>query len=495
MSAAVIPQETINQYLQMLGDPRVADALRKATTQGITQTTGLVYFDLRGPAKSTYPVLTPIRNVLPRRPGRGGTAVNWRAITAINTTTIPAGVSEGNRNAFMSLSEVDFTRAYRGIGGEMYTTFEADYAAENFDDVKAKAALIGLQATMISEEYGILGGNTSLALGTTPTPALSASTTGGNIGSVTVSVKCVALTPDGFRYASLASGIQQQIVRTNADGSTDTINGGTAQPSAEATIAATGPTASVTATVAQVPGAVAYAWFVGSGAGNEKIAGITTTTQFVATTIPGSGQAASGLTASDFSKDALMFDGLLTYAFNAANGGYFSNQNNTTLTSDGAAGIVEINNVFAFYWNNFRLHVDEIWCHAQEQQDITAKVIAGGGTPLFRLNLANGADNGAVEAGARVTQLLNPITGQKCALNVHPYMPAGTILGRIKTLPPGTYPNSNIGETVEMETRRDYYQIQWPITRRRYEFGVYADLTPIVWAPFVLSAITNIKQG
>src|SRR6185312_9298544 len=157
--------------------------------------------------------------------------VNWRVLTGINTTTVPAGVSEGNRNAVMSVGETDFLRPYRGLGMENSATFEADYAAQNFEDVRALAGLTALQALMISEEYAIVGGNTSLALGTTPTPSLAAVTgQGGTIGTgITVAVICVALTNDGNRYASLSGGIKQTISRTNADGSADTINGGTAE--------------------------------------------------------------------------------------------------------------------------------------------------------------------------------------------------------------------------------------------------------------------------
>jgi hypothetical protein len=43
------------------------------------------------------PVITPLRNLIPRVKGNGGTATNWKAITGINTTNVGLGVSEGNR--------------------------------------------------------------------------------------------------------------------------------------------------------------------------------------------------------------------------------------------------------------------------------------------------------------------------------------------------------------------------------------------------------------
>src|SRR5579859_420301 len=500
MSTALNSNETLDLVRKALGAPGSLDELRKA---GITVSTGLVYFDLRTPARSLYPVLTPLRNSIPRRQGRGGTAVNWRALTGINTTTLPAGVSEGNRNAVMSVTEANYVRAYAGLGMENYASFEADYAAENFDDVKAKAALTALQALMIAEEYEILGGNTSFALGTTPTPTLITSTTGGSIAATTtVSVICVALTPDGYRYASLAAGIKQTIARTNADGSTDTINGGTAQASTNATIATgAGSTNSVSASVAVVAGAAAYAWYVGL-AGSEKISAITTLNSVLITALPGSGQTAASLTATDFSKDGLMFDGLLTYGYNqSVNLGYFASQatgtpgTGTPLTTDGAGGILELNTMFQYYWNTWRLSPDEIWVHAQEQQNITKKIIANGGAPLIRLTTTATTGAEDISGGARVSEVINPITGQKVPLRVHPFMPAGTLLARVKQLPPGTYPNSQVADTVEIETRRDYYQLEWPLRSRKYEYGVYVDETPVVWAPFVMGVINNIANG
>ncbi len=40
-----------------------------------------------------------------------------------------------------------------------------------FDDVQAIGAKVGLEACMLGEELLILGGNTSVPLGTTPTPS------------------------------------------------------------------------------------------------------------------------------------------------------------------------------------------------------------------------------------------------------------------------------------------------------------------------------------
>ncbi len=169
----------------------------------------------------------------------------------------------------------DYIATYKGIGIETNVDFEAQYAGQNFDDIRALAAQTGLEALMLGEEALILGGNTSMALGVTATPTLAASTSGGSLSAGTLSVICVALTLDGLINSSLASGIQASITRANADFSSDTFGGGAAQKSAAAAVAVTGSTGSVTASVAVKRGAFGYAWFWGT-AGAEALGAITT---------------------------------------------------------------------------------------------------------------------------------------------------------------------------------------------------------------------------
>jgi hypothetical protein len=175
--------------------------------KGITQATGLVTFDLEAPAKSLIPVITPLRNMTPRVAGKGGTGANWKAIVAINASLASAGVSEGNRGQVIATTVNNYLATYAGIGLEDFVSFEADYAAEGFTDAKAVAALNLLRSVMIQEEQIILGGNATLALGTTGTPTLVASASGGTIGaSITVSVICVALTLDGYKRSRRRHG-------------------------------------------------------------------------------------------------------------------------------------------------------------------------------------------------------------------------------------------------------------------------------------------------
>lgn len=482
-----------------LGDDQLAAmGLQKATfNQPANATTGLNYYDLEAGAKFLVPVLTPLRNEIPRVSGRGGTQANWRAITGINTGKIRIGVSEGNRGGVIDVSTQDYLAIYRGIGLEGNATFEADYAAQGFDDVRAQAGMRTLQSLMIGEEITILGGNGTLALGTTATPSLSASTSGGSLATSTQSVICVALTLDGFVNGSVSGGIQASITRTNPDGSSDTHGGGCAQKSAAASQAVTGPTASILATVTAKTNAVGYAWFWGT-AGNETLGAITTINSIVITAAATGTQLASALPSSDQSQNTLIFDGLLTLC-NKGLGSYAKTLATgtagvgTPLTGDGAGGIVEIDDALQSFWDNWRLSPDAIWVSSQEAKNISRKILAGNANAAQRFVFNSAQD--AIGGGVMVRSYLNRFSmagGKEIPIRIHPNLPNGTLLFTSMSIP---YQLSGVNNVIQVKTRKEYYQVEWPLRTRKYEYGVYADEVLQHYFPASMGYITNIGNG
>ena len=465
--------------------------------KAFTTATGLVAYDLQAPALQLYPVLTPLRNEIPRVGANGGTATNWKAITGINTALVHPGVSEGNRGGIITTGVADYLAKYIGLGLEDTVSFEADYAAQGFDDVKAKAALGLLRSLMIQEELMDFGGNASLALGTTPTPTVANSGTGGSIAAATYNVGCVALTLQGFVRSSVgANGVPSQITKTNADGTQDTINAGAAQKSATAGTTTTGSTSSITASVTPVEGAVAYAWYVGTS-GNEKIVAITTINSVLITALPAGGnQNFSAAPAADYSKDtSFNYDGLLYFAKGANNSiiktlATGTAGTGTALTSDSAGGVTEINDVLQAMWDASKLGPTDMLVSAKDLRTITKLVIGGGGAPLFRFNVdANSLTQGQIQAGAVVGSYLNPITNSLIRVRVHPNAVNGTVLLYSREIP---YPLSGVGNVFQKKCRRDYYQLEWPLKSRKYEYGVYMDGVLQHYAPFSMALIKNI---
>ena len=491
----------------------IPDSIAKAFTQSGSATTGLTYYDLEAPAKTLYPVLTPLRNKISRVTGKAGIQANWKAITGININGVNMGVAAGKRGGVISTSTADYLAAFRGLGLEDYVDFEAEYAAEGFDDVKARAVEGLLRSAMIGEEFIILGGNTSNALGTTPTPTLTASTTGGTLATQTLSVIAVALAYDGYwavagwnngttgQALSVPSAVvPASVTRTNADGTSDTYGGGSARKSANATVSVTGATGSATAKVAQVRGAVGYAWYWGT-AGSEVLGAITTINSVSITAAATGTQTAASLPAADNSTNALEFDGILTQSMKSGSGSYFKAMadgtpgTGTGLTADGAGGIVEIEDAFIWFWNLYRLAPDVIYMSYQELININKKILGTGGSPLVRFNVdvSNpAAVMNAMAAGISIGSYLNKATGKLVKFEVHPNCPAGTMLFYSDGLP---YKLSGVNELLRILCRRDYYQIEWPLKTRRYEYGVYMDEVLQNYFPPAFGVITNIANA
>lgn len=459
--------------------------------QSGSATSGFTAYDLEAPGKLFYPVLTPLRNMIPRVSGKGGIQAAWRAITAINTANLNSGVSEGNRGGVIGVTFQDYIAAYRGIGFESTATFEAQYAADTFDDVRKRAAQTGLHSLMISEEKTILAGNGSLNLGTTATPSLSGATTGGTLVNQTWSVICVGLTLDGYlrNGGNPATNLLQQYTRQNADGSSDVINGGVAQKSAAATVATTGTTSSITATVTAQRGALAYAWFWGL-AGSETFGAVTTAPKVVILAAAAGTQLASALTAADYSVDGLAFDGLLTQALKSGSNAYWQDLGGATLTPDGNGGVVEIEALLKDRWDNFRLNPEIMWISSREAKAIKAAVLAGNANGALRFNID--AKQGMLAGGMAVATYLNEFGlngATEVQIRQHPNMPPGTILFTQSTLP---YPLADTPNVMQIRTRQDYYQIEWPWRSRKYEYGVYADQVLQHMFPPALGVITGI---
>lgn len=493
--------ETLNLIKTALSAP--SDALAKS----ITTATGLVPFDLQAPAKNLYPVNTPIRNRLPRVPGIG-LATNWKAIQAITGSGFDAmgWVAEGQRTARMSYSVVNKSAGFVTIGEEDQATFEAINAGMGFEDVRSTGTMRVLQKMMLKEENALLFGNASLSLGTPGTPTLSAAGSGATLPAATYSVIVVALTGEGFRGASLTNGVPTSQTITGADGQTYNLNGGSSNKSAAGSQAVTlGQTLSCS--VAAVSGSVAYAWFVGT-AGSERLEKITTinSAAFLAP-LAGTGQTAASIAATDKSANSgLAFDGLLTTALKAGSGAYVSTLATgtagvgTTLTASGRGTISEIDAMLQSMWDNYQVSPTVLWVNSQELKNITNKALSGASSaPLLQIfqPASDASGYGNITAGGVVGWYFNPFAmggGMRIPMLLHPSLPAGTIIGWCEDLPM-QYKSNNVPNVAEVRVRKDYYQLDYPIRTRAQEFGVYAEETLAVYAPFAMGVINNIANG
>src|SRR5574337_1720676 len=477
--------------------------MKESLAKNVTISTGLSAYDLQAPAKNLYPIVTPLRNSLPRVARLNpGDAARWRTITSLVGSGFDAmgWVPEGQRSASMSYAANSVQAPYITLGEEDTVTFEAEAAAQGYEDINATATLRLLQKTMRKEEMALLGGNASISLGTAPTPALSASGSGATLPAGTYSVIVVALTFEGYLNSSVANGVVTTKTITGNDGNTYTLSGGSSNRSVNATQPVTlGQTLS--ATVAAVNGAVAYAWYVGP-TGSETLQTVSTinSAAFGAPLTPG--RQSAGVIAGDNSRNTpLAFDGLLTVGFNPLNSAYVQTLATGTpgsgafLTASGRGSIVEIDNMLMQMWNAYRLSPTVIYVNAQEQKNITIKCLTNASGPIIRYNVDASQEKPYEFAASGVVRwYYNPLTGVEIPINVHPDLPPGTLLAFCEKLPVW-YQSNETPNVAEVLTRRDYYRVDWPLRTRRREYGVYAEETLAVYAPFGVGVITNIGNG
>jgi hypothetical protein len=495
-----LTQQTLDIIKGSLATPD--DALAKSISLG----TGLVAYDLQAPAKNLYPVVTPIRNRLPRVGGGTGTATNWRQVNAIIGSGFDAmgWVPEGQRSGQMSYSTTSKSAAYVTIGEEDSATYEAISAGRGFEDIQARMTFRLLQKMMLKEEMAILAGNASLQLGTPAAPTLSASGSGATLPAATYSVIVVALTLEGYQNSSLSAGVATTKNITGADNKAFTLSGGSSNRSGNATQAVTlGQT--LYASVAPVQGAVAYGWFVGA-AGSETLQTITTinSAAFPAPLATGN-QAAAAITADNSANPNYAYDGLLTTAFKPGSNAYLNIMATGTagtgsaLTASGRGSVVEIDTMLETMWQNFELSPTVLYVNAQELKNITNKVLSNASGPLLHYDVrADGGDGEyAITASGLVSFYYNPFAidgGLRIPIRIHPRVPAGTIIGWAENMPI-QYQSNEVPNVAEMKTRQDYYQIDWPIVTRQRQVGVYAEECLCIYAPFAMGVITNIGNG
>lgn len=465
---------------------------------------GINEYDLEPGARLLVPVTKLLRDLIPRDVGGMGIQANWRSITAVNPSGMNPGVSDGQRGGSIDQTVTNNLAAFAHLSLENFVTFDADLAAKGFDNVRALAVQDLLWSFFEAEERTILGGNSSLGLGTPTTPVGTPSTTGGTLAAgTTYSVIVVPLTYDGMQWSTFPTGgaaapsggaVMLPYTRNNADGTTNTINGFAGQQSAASgAITTTGTTGSITATTTAIPGAFGYAWFLGATAGTERLNQITGQPKAVLQKLNSTGQLATAGFASDLSTNALVYDGLLTQIQKPASGAYSVDLAGATMTSNGSGfgGIAEIDTALLSFYNTHRLIPTHIFMNGTDQVNAAHKILNGNTNlaPFFM-----GGSQGDIGAGAQFTRYRNPVGYGNQVLEVvaHPFLPQGTILFYSARNP---YPLSNVAQVLKMKLQRDYYQTEWPVITRKYTYAVSCDGVLQCYFPAAFGVITGVGNG
>ncbi|MGH9541384.1 MAG: hypothetical protein ACRD2H_05840 [Terriglobales bacterium] len=482
------------------------DLLKDVTSNGISSGSGLNAYLLEADVKELFPTKYPLFKTLPRHtPAVGSTVLNWKAIVSLDANGHPS-VAEGSRNEFFPFVTRPMSANFQFFGKDGKVTVVAQETIKGLDDALGinQRNLINALLNDLEKEY--MFGNASVPLGQCPTPTVTVKTGGSIPDSTTVQVFCVGLSAWGASGKGYSTtGTLPVRTRTNADGTTTTINGGVGQvsaASADATTTTGNQTVAATVT-GYATGTVAFAWFVTTAgtAATAYFAGVTNVPSITISAMPAStNQAASDTNLSgDHSTNSGDVDGLLTQALLNATGAspsYVKDLAGAALTSNGDGTIAEFEAALDYLWLQYKIVPDIVWVGGSLISSINKAILAGSTSTLRQIITSDQAGN--FTAGNLVASYRSKYSydGAPKALDirVHPWLPQGCIVFDL-TNNPFAESGNTIPTARRVSTLLDFMAVDYPMVSTQWTQGVYCYDTLQVYIPFGIGALTNVASS
>ena len=459
--------------------------------------TSFAAFDLEAPAKMLTPRPTPLRNKIARKKGvgtshrqkqilgytgtgTGGVGNTWPGITQSSTATF--GSINYERGPIISYAAQDLILPYNSYSLSDSVTFDANFSAMGYQDLRQLSSTSTLYATMLMEERMML-----MARGTASgySGALAAPATVTLSSPVAASGQTALAAATYFVYVTANAGISssgfgESIVST-----------------VQSTAVASGDVLGISWT--PVTGAIGYNIYVGTTTGTANCT-FQGTAQGTSAVIQGAGTvgltgnnfaltttgAAASRANADTSAYATGYDGILPTVLGANSG--FNNTINSTFSTSNPG--VEYQTVFYNLYNNVKADPDEILINGADRKQLSDS-IKNGSTANYRLNLTQ-TEAGDYVGGATIGGLYNEITGKMVPLTVHPWLPQGVSPVLSYTLP---IPDTEVSDVWANYMVQDYMGIQWPVTQFSYDFSTYFRGTFFCSAPAWNGAVSGIVNA
>ena len=426
---------------------------------------GFTPFDLQDSIEFLVPVMTPLRNSIPRRKAQGQ-AVQIRQITGYSNSRT-GGVP--NLNTFFN--SATNTSTYNGItlnrpntisysadalvvpfvenGISDSVEYQAQFAAQGFTDLRQLSNTAAIYSHMLGEENNILN-STSAVL---------------PVAGVT------ATTYNGGTATGLPAGTYTPLVTiSSAFGESEALTG-------ESTTVEAGE--SVTVTLNSVPvGAVALNVYV-TVSGIHYVGRTTSTASgsfpvlfAVTPTLPSTSADNGSSPAYQFGGTALgttgytgMISTLLGNGSTPAAAGYVKAVNGPLGT---AAPFGEINTMLVEMWETNRAQPGTLYTSGRIQAALLAEIQQQGSATSYRANYMTG-DDGIIVGGA-VTGITSPVGGPALNIVAHPFIPEGVVIAHSTTLPS---PVSGVPGTATIDNVVDLTTIEWPQIGMSYDLSTY----------------------
>lgn len=511
-------------------------------TRAIALGSGLQGYNLQAPAKQLVALMSNFYKSIPREVKEGANSDNWRQIISLGSPDpFSTEALGGNRwpMTVQSVTKPFFVTALQG-----YVTLEEQKASGGFDPALAKETANSMLLAMKLQEQAFFGGNTVAFGNITSGVTVALSTSAGNItaGATTYFVRIAALTllaanraplsfpndvnansesllaPPGITQAQLQAitGYGQPtattVITTGPQTAFQTGCGMTA-PNTEFNSGSVTPTnKALKITWNAVPGAVAYAVWVGTttGLANLGLQCIVTQTQVCLTSLVAVGASAvagsdAAVPTSDQSANSQHSDGILSQLLNAGTG---SGSLSSPLTNAGLAGytknlgatltgsnneILEVQDMFANLFATAKIGAFRLVVGGNDQRILTRLGIKTGAMTIFVSPQLAGRQD--IVAGGKVGEIVNAVTGDPVPIELNEWLPPGTILCLPTKIP---YPMANL--TAPFKWVGNYDWTRWdygtlPTTGPIYNFDVRANGVLESQFPGGCGILYNIWKG
>jgi len=468
-------QDTLAKVAAATKAARSDPGMKKA----IDLSVGLVGFNLQAPAKQLVPLMSPFYNSIPRRVKPGANSDNWRQITALSSPELFTQERAAGNPFTTTLSTKVAPFKVSAIRGEV--TREAQAASITFDDALAKeTANTLLVALKLMGQAYLYANITDVGAPAAPTVTRITAPAGGAMPVSAYFAVIVALTGmaanrvpidipgvygDPVAANALYNGRAVPAGGVNALLTVSALSGvGVSTISAEGTVATGGTAADgIKVTWTAIPGACAYAVFLGTatGAANLKCQGVVTQTSLTFITAPTTGIAANAaeIPAADETGNALHFDGILPQLLAAGSGAYLKNVNGTLTGTSTSAEVVEIQDAFSSIYRTAKIGKFRIVMSGNDARTLAKKGILSNSMQIFAQPTAEGRINMTI--GAHVGEILNATTGDICPVEVEPWAVPGTIFILPMEIP---YPMANAANPFEWVGNYDWERWEYAST-------------------------------
>ena len=485
-------QETIDLAMGINPGPRQATsaAIKTGLTGSATTAGGYLYgYPLEAPAKKLYFIEDALRRRIPRKVNeQGGVAAHWKVITAINASSVKAGVAEGAVATALTPTTAEKSQSYRTLNQYNTYTDEARFFGRKFEDIPQLGMLMTLQSLMIQEDRYLLGGSdVTINKPTTVTGADSGTATVSGMSTQTYYVWVSALTLHGYLNGATGHASTDATDETDATA----ISGGVSMTSGH----------SMTVTVTDVPGAAAYNVYI---AATNSIAaayyqGTYTTNLITVKKLIASGNVPN---TSDATADQYGYEGILqqlvaltgtagstgSYGTKTA---YYLDNAGVAPTADGAGGCVEVETAIQNIWNKYRVSPTVFIVNSQEGKSLKKLTIGSSSSNAVRVTINEDSKNKFV-AGSAVDTYWNPYTQQLMEIVTSVHCPPGKLFLLGESVP---YPNAETPNNFEVDLQQEYYGEMFARTIRQTPVGVTCIGALKVYLPGACGILANLAAA